>query len=218
MVFRPFFPPAQTSVQSGKKKKRCLLLSLAHDHHSLEGKHHHMTSATVGGAGGHRPPLFALQLVHAALQAVSEDPGVLEVRGHVPTVTFQFGGAPSGLLQLGLERSHLDTHTHTPSPYAPSVGCVWVHAPASCLTLASSWCPLSRSLSSFSSVCLRRLRTNSTSVWQHSSCMASSPSAWGEGWGAERWTRSALSPALRRDIAVDHQSAFLGNRLCFSLL
>lgn len=51
--------------------------------------------------------------MHAALQAVSEDPGVLEVRGHAPTVTFQFVRTPSGLLQLGLERSHLLAHTHT---------------------------------------------------------------------------------------------------------
>lgn len=50
--------------------------------------------------------------MHAALQAVGEDPGVLEVRGHAATVTFQFVRAPSGLLQLALERSHLLTRTH----------------------------------------------------------------------------------------------------------
>lgn len=64
------------------------------------------------GTGGHKPPLFALQLVHAALQAVSEDSGVLEVRGHAATVTFQFCHTPSGLLQLGLQCRHLHTHTH----------------------------------------------------------------------------------------------------------
>lgn len=53
------------------------------------------------------------------------------------------------------------------------------------LTLVSSCSRLWRSASSFSSVCLRRLRTNSTSVWQHSSCMASSLSA-GRGGGEGR--------------------------------
>lgn len=67
------------------------------------------------GTGGHKPPLFALQLVHAALQAVSEDSGILKVRGHAATVTFQFCHTPSGLLQLGLQCRHLHPHkrTHT---------------------------------------------------------------------------------------------------------
>ena len=65
------------------------------------------------GTGGHGPPLFAVHLVHAALQAVSEDSGVLEVRGHSSTVTLQFYHTPLGLLQLGLQCRHLHTHTHT---------------------------------------------------------------------------------------------------------
>ena len=63
----------------------------------------------------HTPPLFAVHLVHAALQAVGEDSGVLEVRGHAATVTLQFCHAPPGLLQLDLQRRHLHTHTHTQS-------------------------------------------------------------------------------------------------------
>lgn len=51
--------------------------------------------------------------MHATLQAVSEDSGVLKVRGHAATVTFQFCHAPPGLLQLGLQRRHLNTDTQT---------------------------------------------------------------------------------------------------------
>lgn len=45
--------------------------------------------------------------MHAALQAVRQNPGVLEVRGHAATVAFQFDRAPPGLLQLGLQLRHL---------------------------------------------------------------------------------------------------------------
>lgn len=72
----------------------------------------HTKTTSLGGTGGHRPPLFAVHLVHAALQAVGEDSGVLEVRGHTPTVTLQFCHTPLGLLQLGLQCRHLHTHTH----------------------------------------------------------------------------------------------------------
>lgn len=52
--------------------------------------------------GGRTPSLLALQLMHAALQAVSEDLGILKVRGHAAAVTLQFCHTPPGLFQLGL--------------------------------------------------------------------------------------------------------------------
>lgn len=64
------------------------------------------------------------------------------------------------------------------------------------LTLVSSCSRLWRSASSFSSVCLRRLRTNSTSVWQHSSCMASSLSAGRGGGGGEGGRNVTLTGAI----------------------
>ena len=61
----------------------------------------------------HAPPLFAVELVSAALQAVGEHAGVLEVGGHAATLTPQLCHALLGLLQLDLQRGHLHTHTHT---------------------------------------------------------------------------------------------------------
>ena len=64
-------------------------------------------------ARGDPPPLLAVQLVYAALQAVGEDPCILEVRGQPATLPLQLRCSPPGLLQLGLQRGHLHTHTHT---------------------------------------------------------------------------------------------------------
>lgn len=57
------------------------------------------------------PFLFTVRLMHAALQAVSEDTGILKVRGHAAAVPLQLCYTPPGLLQLGLQCSHLHTQS-----------------------------------------------------------------------------------------------------------